>query len=421
MQTDMFDVAVIGGGPAGMMAAGRAAELGARVVLLEKNPILGKKLLITGGGRCNILHAEFDTHRLVEKYGKKGKALYSTFARFDALATREFFESRGVPIKIEAEQRAFPVSDKAEDVQRTMIRYMEEGGVEVRTGTTVRSLEASGDMMTKVVLARGAVVAERYVLATGGKSHPETGSTGDGFVWMRQLGHTVIQPDPALVPVQLRDPWVSELAGISLQGVRLTAVQHGEKKLTKTGKMLFTHIGLSGPLVLNMSKAIGELLHEAGVTLLLDLFPTKDLGTLSQELLATFEASKNRQIHNVIGSIVPAKLGHTVLRFAGIPEHTPLHQLTREQRLALASLLKAIPMTVQGLLGPDKAIVTGGGVDLREVDFASMGSKRFANLYLAGDILDFDRPSGGFSLQICWSTGYVAGSSAVGDGRPELR
>ncbi len=414
MQNASFDVAVIGGGPAGMMAAGRAAELGATVVLLEKNPSLGKKLLITGGGRCNILHAEFDTHRLVEKYGKKGKALYSTFARFDALATREFFESRGLPIKIEAEQRAFPVSDKAEDVLKTMAQYMALHGVRVITNATVKQLAMADGTIDAAVLASGEHIhAKRFVLATGGKSRPETGSTGDGFGWMRALGHTIIEPDPALVPVTLRDPWAAALAGISLTNVRLTVLQNGEKHATRTGKMLFTHVGISGPLVLNMSKGIGELLKHDDVTLALDLFPAMDGGAVDALLLATVEQGKKRLIKNAIGGVVPPRLGLVLLDLAGIPGDTPLAHLTREQRARFAQLLKALPLHVRGLLGADKAIVTGGGVELRDVAFNTMQSKHVPNLYLAGDILDFDRPSGGFSLQICWTTGFVAGTSAA--------
>ncbi len=414
MKNGQYDVAVIGGGPAGMMAAGRAAELGASVVLLEKNPGLGAKLLITGGGRCNILNAEFDTHRLVEKYGKKGKALFSVFSQFDAQATRDFFESRGLPIKVEAEQRAFPVSEKASDVHKTMVQYMAQHGVDVRTNAIVKHLKAKDGRISKIMLFGGQeITAGRYILATGGKSHPETGSTGDGFTWLAGLGHTIIQPDPALVPVALKDTWTRKLSGISLKDVKLTVTQGGKKQAVKTGKMLFTHVGVSGPLVLNMSKGIGELLKKGEVTLLLDLFPAQDLGALDDRLLAIFESGKNKLIKNIIGSVVPPKLGHAVLTLANIPDDTPLYRLTRQQRLSLARTLKALPLTVAGLLGTDKAIVTGGGVDLREVVFKTMQSKLCSNLFLAGDILDFDRPSGGFSLQICWTTGFVAGSSAA--------
>lgn len=408
--SDIFDVCVIGGGPAGMMAAGRAAELGATVVLLEKNEILGKKLLISGGGRCNILQAEFDTHRLTERFGKKGKSLFSAFSQFDVQTTIDFFESRGLPIKIEDEKRAFPVSDSAADVQRLMIRSMAKGGVTVRTGVTVKKLETSGDLITKVIHDTGFTEAKNFILATGGKSRPETGSTGDGFVWMESLGLTVTQPDPALVPVTIRSRWIKDVAGISLKGVRLIVMQNGTKHASVVGKMLFTHTGISGPLVLNMSKDIGALLKSGPVTISLDLFPSLDLGALDRKLLDVFESAKNKMIKNNIGGLVQPRLGHALLALAEIDPTTPLHQLTRDGRIAFARLLKDIPLPVSGLLGADKAVVTGGGVALREIDFKTMRSKKWKNLSLVGDMLDFDRPSGGFSLQICWTTGYIAGS-----------
>ena len=407
-----FDVAVIGGGPAGMMSAIRAAEIGARVVLLEKNPILGKKLLITGGGRCNILHALFDMRLLTEKYGKKGKSLFSAFSRFGVQETWDFFESRGLKLKIEEENRAFPTSNSAEDVQKTLIAEMKKYGVTILLNAPVVSIEESHGLIKKVVLKNAQIEAKNYILATGGKSRPETGSTGDGFVWAKKLGHTVVTPDPALVPVTIRNPWIKKVEGISLKGVRLSIFQDGKKYDSKVGKMLFTGVGLSGPLVLNMSKSVGEFLKHGQVLLSLDLFPTLDLGAVDRKLLNLFDTGKNRMIKNVIGAIVEIRLGHELLALAGIPDRTELHQVTREQRMTLAKLLKDIPMTVSGLLGADKAIVTGGGIDLKEVDFATMRSKRIKNLFLAGDILDFDRPSGGFSLQICWTTGYLSGDNA---------
>lgn len=408
-----YDVAVIGGGPAGMIAAGRAAELGAKVILLEKNPGTGKKLLITGGGRCNILNAEFDTHRLVDKYGKKGKNLFSVFSQFDAQATRDFFEERGLKIKVEAEQRAFPVSEKASDVRLVLLKYMQEGNVEIRTDAEVKKLEGAKGSITRIVLGDGDIRAKQYILATGGTSHPETGSTGDGFTWLSGLGHTVITPDPALVPVTLKDTWVKKAAGISLKNVKLSIIHKEKIVASAKGKMLFTHTGLSGPLVLNMSKQIGALLKEGDVMLSLDLFPSMDAGALDRKVLEVFEQGKNKLIRNNIGDIVQPRLGEILLKLAHINTDTPLYQLIKEDRTSFVSILKAIPLHVSGLLGADKAVVTGGGVLLKEVEFKTMRSKLYDNLLLAGDILDFDRPSGGFSLQICWTTGYVAGSHAA--------
>ena len=413
---DVFDVAVIGGGPAGMMAAGRAAELDARVILLEKNPEPGKKLMMTGGGRCNILNAEFDMHKLTAKYGKKGKSLYSVFSQFGPEATWIFFESLGLKLKVEPENRAFPVSDSTEDVRRVLTEFMSKGKVTLVTGNRVRGLKHADGMITKIVQDAGSIQAKNIILATGGKSRPETGSTGDGFKWMREIGIEVGEPEAALVPVSIRNTWVKDVSGISLKYVKLTAWQGKIKHESQSGKMLFTHYGLSGPLVLNMSRNIGSLLKTGDVTLSLDLFPKLDRGALDKKIVEVFERGKNKMIKNSVGELVQPRLGLVILQLAGIVPETPLHQLTRENRLAFGSFLKDLPMKVSGLLGADQAIVTGGGVDLKEVDFKTMRSKKFQNLFLAGDILDFDRPSGGFSLQICWSTGYVAGSGAAGPG-----
>ncbi len=407
------DVLVIGGGPAGMIAAGRAAELGAKVLLLEKNPGTGKKLLTTGGGRCNILNAEFDTHRLVDKYGQKGKSLFSVFSQFDAQATKDFFEERGLKLKVEAEQRAFPVSEKAADVRMTLLKYMQEGNVEVQTGAEVTAMKSTKGSITGIVVDGKVITAKNYILATGGLSHPETGSTGDGFRWLSELGHTVITPDPALVPITLKDTWIKKAAGISLRNVKLSIVQKEKVMASAKGKMLFTHTGLSGPLVLNMSKQIGALLKEGDVTVQLDLFPTLDAGALDAKILAMFEAGKNKLLRNNIGDLVQPRLGQIIIDLAKIDGDTPLYRLTKDDRQKFGTLLKALPMQVSGLLGADKAIVTGGGVLLKEVEFKTMKSKLIDNLFLVGDVLDFDRPSGGFSLQICWTTGYVAGSSAA--------
>ncbi len=396
-----------------MMAAGRAAELGAKVALVEKNQSLGKKLIITGGGRCNILHAEFDAHLLVEKYGKKGKSLFSAFSQFDARATWDFFESRGLKLKVEAEHRAFPQSENAEDVRKTLIEYMLEHGVEILNNTQVQTIETDGRVITKIIHDSGLIIGKNYVMATGGKSHPETGSTGDGFLWMRKLGHTVIEPDPALVPIAIKNRWVERASGISLKNVRLTMMQGGVRHESAIGKMLFTHVGISGPLVLNMSKRVGEYLKDGEMTLSIDLFPKTDHAALDAMLLQQFEKGKNKLLKNNIGDVVQPRLARELLIQATIDPATPLYRLTRDDRKAFVQILKNVPLAVKGLLGTDKAIVTGGGVTLKEIEFKTMRSKLYENLYLAGDLLDFDRPSGGFSLQICWTTGYIAGTNAA--------
>ncbi len=424
-----FDVIVVGGGPAGMMAAGRAAELGAKVALIEKNDKLGKKLLITGGGRCNITNAEFDVKKLVAKYGLKGKALYGAFARFGVEDTLSFFYNKNLPTKVEAENRAFPESNKAADVWKVMVQYLKDAGVTVISNSTVKKVlfergDQSGDDAELANAAPGTVTgiktkkqvytAKTYVIATGGKSRPETGSTGEGITWMAELGHSVEESDPALVPVTLNDAWVKKLSGVSFKNAKLTVFQDDKKQEARTGKILLTHFGISGPLVLNMSKVIAELYKYAPVNLELDLYPEMDLGTLDQHFLALLSKSLNKQIKNNLGGIVPPKMIPTILELTKIDPETAGNSLTKTDRMKIVKLIKAMPMSVSGFLGVEKAVVTSGGVSLKEIDFKTMQSKLYSNLYLAGDILNFDRPSGGYSLQICWTTGFLAGENASG-------
>ncbi len=408
-----YDVVVVGGGPAGMMAAGRAAAIGARVALLEKNEKLGKKLLITGGGRCNITNAEFDVRKLVAKYGLKGKALFGSFARFGVEDTLEFFHTRSLPTKVEAENRAFPVSNKAHDVWKVMTQYLKSGKVEIILNTPVTEILTDKNTITGIQTKTGLYVAKNYIMATGGKSRPETGSTGEGFDWMRALGHSVEESDPALVPVKITDEWVKKLPGVSFTNAKLTVFQDGKKQESRTGKMLFTHFGISGPLVLNMSKGINELFKYAPVQLELDLYPDLDVAALDKKLLDALGEALNKQIKNNLGGIVPPKMIPTILEMARISADTEGNALIKEQRRSIVTLIKALPMEVAGFLGVEKAVVTSGGVSLKEIDFKTMRSKLFSNLYLAGDILNFDRPSGGYSLQICWTTGYLAGENSA--------
>ncbi len=412
MQSTLYDLAVIGGGPAGMMAAGRAAELGASVVLVEKNPSLGKKLLITGGGRCNICNAEFDQHKLVEKYGKSGKALFSAFSQFNATNTFEFFESRGLKLKIEAEKRAFPASDRAEDVWKTMLEYLRQGNVTVLCGSGVRALKTSKGMIDAAVTRKGDVHARTFIVATGGMSHPETGSTGEGFGWLKDLGHTVTEASTALVPVAVKEPWVKDLSGLSFKNAKVTVVQSGNQQSSRVGKMLFTHFGVSGPLILNMSRGIGDLLEAGEVTLSVDFFPSLDAGAVDRLLLDIIERNKNKLLKNGLIGFLPPRLTAAIITLAKLDGEQHLYRLSKEARGKIVALAKAFHLTASHLLGEDDAVVTSGGGALNEVDFKTMRSKKMKNLLLAGDGLDFDRPSGGFSLQICWTTGWVAGGAA---------
>ncbi len=413
MTTLTYDIAVIGGGPAGMMAAGRAAEKGARVLLIEKNKELGKKLLITGGGRCNITNAEFTTRALAARYGDKGKFLLSPFSQFNSQNTFTFFESRGLTLKIEAEKRAFPITNKAQSVFDVLTKYLTQGNVTLLTDSAVLSFITESGKIVAAITKKHTIVAKKFIIATGGKSRPETGSTGDGFSWLTSLGHTVTEPEAALVPIKIKDQWVKDLQGLSLTDIRLSSYDNGTRQDSRIGKILFTHFGISGPLVLNMSKDIRELREYGDVTLSLDLFPTLNHQELDKKLQELWKIDQNKFFKNSLASFVPPKIAPILVSLSGINQDKFVNKVSREERLSIIKLVKDMKMSVEGFLGVEKAIVTSGGVSLEEVDFKTMQSKKIDNLYLVGDILDFDRPSGGFSLQICWTTGYIAGESAA--------
>lgn len=435
-----------------MMAAGRATELGARVILIEKNESLGKKLLITGGGRCNLTNAEFDRRKFLEKFKDSGKFLFSAFSQFGVKETLEFFHKLGVETKVENEQRVFPASDSAQTVFDALNKYLKKHKVEIilnspvidvlvqdpksqnypnchsRVGGNPDSINAGLDSLPRsqsrtsfqgndrvcgVKLKNGKeILARKIIIATGGTSRPETGSTGDGYEWLRKIGHTVIEPTPSLVPITVKDEWVKKLAGLSISDVKITTFQNGVKQNTNRGKILFTHFGLSGPAILNMSKDIGELLNYGEVAISLDIFPSEDHGMLNAKLQELFKKWHNKKFKNSLNAIMPSTLASAIVELSKINPEKQCNSITREERLSLLNLLKNIPIRADKLLGADKAIVSSGGVSLDEIDFKTMSSRLFPNLYLIGDILNIDRPSGGYSLQLCWTTGFVAGNSA---------
>jgi hypothetical protein len=412
LEETIWDVAVIGGGPAGMMTAGRAAERGLKVVLIEKNDTLGKKLLITGGGRCNVTNAEFDDRALLQKFKDDGKYLFSTFSKWSVKETLDFFYSYNMETKVENEKRVFPVSNKAQSVWNVLVEYMKKGGVTILSNSPVVEVLYKDRHCTGVKIKGGKLIkAKNFVLATGGKSRPETGSTGEGFDWLKKLGHTIIEPSASLVPVSLNDEWTKKLSGLALQNIKLTLFQNGEKQDSKLGKILFTHVGISGPTVLNMSKDIGELLKYGEVVISLDLIPSRDYGELNTALQELFKTENLKKLKNTLGLMIPPAIVPIVITMSDIDPDRFNHSVTREERVKLVKIMKNIPMNVKGLLGVEKAIVTSGGVKLDEIDFKTMQSRLFPNLYLVGDVLNIDRPSGGYSLQLCWTTGFVAGDS----------
>lgn len=418
----LWDVVVIGGGPAGMMAAGRAAERGRSVLLLEKNPALGKKLLLTGGGRCNLTNNISDIRLLAAKYKKSGKFLLSAFSQFGAGETIEFFNSRGMATKIEEGGKVFPVSNQAQSVLNVLIRYMEKGGVAVQTNATVSELTVGlKNKHFNIRIKDGKEIkAKSCVIATGGVALPATGSTGDGFEWLKKLGHTIIEPDLALVPVALKDAWAKKLSGIILEDARLAIWQNGRKGTEGRGKMLFAHFGITGPLVLDMSGEIGRLLKQAEspeysrgseVAVSLDLFPDIDQSSINKKFLELFTKESNKKLKNTLSLLIPAALATEILEMAKIDSEIFNHSVKKEDRIKLAALVKNIPLNVQGLLDADKAMASAGGIELKEVDFKTLESRLVPRLYIIGDALNIDRPSGGYSLQICWTTGFIAGNN----------
>ncbi|MDZ4838598.1 MAG: aminoacetone oxidase family FAD-binding enzyme [Bacteroidota bacterium] len=405
------DVIIIGGGPAGMMAAGRAVERGKSVLLLEKNPYVGKKLLITGGGRCNVTNNKPELASLVSSYKNTPKALYSVFSQFGVEDTLEFFHSKGMATKLEAEGRIFPESNKAQSVWNVLNEYINNEHITLQTNAQVTGISQDENKNFVVKLKNDSVIGTAVVVATGGTSHPETGSTGDGFKWLKSLGHTIVESSFALVPVALKDAWVKNIAGVALSDVSIRVYQDGKKQASKEGKLLFTHFGISGPAVLNLSSQIGELLQYGEVNLELDLLPQFDGGMLKTELHTVLTTDINKKIKNTLNNLIPSGLVLTILQLANVDPEKANNSITKEERLRLVKILKAVPLNVKHLLGSDKAIVSSGGININEIDFKTMQSRLVPNLFIIGDVIDIDRPSGGYSLQLCWSQGFVAGSN----------
>lgn len=412
------DVVVVGGGPAGMIAAIKASEAGATVILVEKNKKLGEKLLITGGGRCNVTNGTFDNRALAEKYGKKGKFLLSPLSKWSAQDTIDFFESRDMPTKTEAEDRVFPKSNSAQSVWDVLTEELETAGVNIVKGFPVIKIKSAKNKIINVETEEAIITAKSFIVTTGGTARPETGSSGDGFKWLAKLGHKIVPPNAALVPVKTAEVWSHKLQGLSLPAVRVTLWANGLRVDSRIGKILFTHFGLSGPLILNMSRTIGETMRDlpkesgGNVYLELDLYPTLDHRALDEKLLKHLASAQNKIWANALAGFVSPLLVPLFVELSGINPQIQVNKISRTARTEFIKKIKALKITPTGLLGAQKAITSSGGVALEEVNFKTMCSEKISNLYLAGDILDFERPSGGFSLQICWTTGSIAGENA---------
>lgn len=397
-----------------MMAAGRAAELGASVVLLEKNSDLGKKLLITGKGRCNLAHDEEDPLKLSEAFGRNGRFLLSSLNRFGLHDILEFFRARGVDPVTERGKRIFPApGQNAYSVRAALVAYLAENNVTVLTEKPVRSLEIHGSHIAKAVTGHSEGIRGRqFIVTTGGLSYPTTGSTGDGMEWARKSGHTITPTEPSICPVETREAFCKELQGLSLRNISLSVWHKGKKVDERFGEMLFTHFGISGPIVMDLSRTIANLLKKGHVTLFLDMKPALDAAKLDARLLRDFKEFHGKEIRSCVRELVPRAMIPVILKLAGIPEEKRIDDITREERQSLIESLKSISITPVSLLGYRWAVVTVGGVSLKDVDPKTMASKKVDNLFFAGEVLDLDAPTGGFNLQACWTTGYVAGEEA---------
>lgn len=408
----MRKIIVVGGGAAGMMAAVTAARKGKNVLLLEKNEKLGKKLFITGKGRCNITNsAEID--ELFSAVVSNPKFLYSSFYSLTNDQVIEFFEELGVKTKVERGGRVFPESDHSSDVIRALEQELKRLGAEIRLRTEVKEILAEGGRAKGVRLSsREKLNADAVIIATGGISYPSTGSTGDGYRFARECGHKVTELSPALVPMEVEEWYAKELMGLSLRNIEIK-ITDGKKKLYEEfGEMLFTHYGVTGPVILSASSIVGKKLKEHPLTLHIDLKPALTEEQLDKRVLREFEANHNRQFKNAVDSLFPAKLKPVIVELSGIPEEKKVNEVTKEERLRFVRMIKDFSMTLTAMRGYNEAIITKGGVSVKEIDPGTMESRLVNRLYFAGEVLDLDAVTGGYNLQIAWSTGYLAGMNA---------
>ena len=448
---EQFDVVVIGAGPAGMMAAIRAAQKGARVALVDKKEEPGKKLLMTGNGRCNLTQDEDNIVELANLY-KNGRFLLSAFGAFRPGSVREFFAGLGTPTKVEKNGRVFPVSDKGADVLAALVRAAKENGITFLYKAHVVDFSVADGKITKIKLKKRELFPKNVVIATGGKSYPATGSMGDGYEWAKKMGHRIIEPLPVLVPIKIKEDWAGELQGVSVGSVSMAVYQNNKKKFSDNGDLMFAHFGLSGPLALNMSRGIGKLVAQnnarvipdlirnpdpgatldslptgqAGrfhgndnavvqddIKLVLDLKPYLSVEQLDEIVRIDFERNPEKKLANCLADVFSPKLLDFLLRYSGLDLEKHAAKISKKERQVLVNLFKHLEMNFESLFGFEKAMVTSGGVATKEIDSRTMQSKIVNNLYFAGEIIDVDGPTGGYNLQMCWSTGFLAGESSA--------
>lgn len=409
-------VLVVGGGASGMMAAARAAEHGARVSLLEKMPRLGSKILLAGKGRCNFSNTA-DLREFIAAFGPEGKFLYGAFSQFFRPDLLDLFERLGLKAEVERGGRIFPASNRALDVLRALKRYLQQGKVKVELRSPVDQVEVEKGRVTGVRLrGGGAIEGQACILATGGLSYPETGSSGDGYEIARRLGHTIVPLRPALVPLEVEEAWVKELQGLTLRNVKacLFSGQKEKRKLGEEfGELLFTHFGVSGPIVLRLSRLISRSQPRGRLTLSLNCKPALGPEQLDRRLIRDLAKYHRRQFKHCLVDLLPQKLVSVLVKLSGIPPERPGHSITMQERARLGNLLSALPITILRTRPIEEAVVTSGGVELAEVNPKTLESRIISGLYFCGEILNLDGPTGGYNLQAAFSTGYLAGQMAA--------
>ena len=408
-------VVIVGGGAAGLMAAISAAENGADVLVLEKMPAPGRKILITGKGRCNFTN-RCEITDFPKFFPNNGAFLYSALRAFDNQDLIDFLAAHGVPSKVERGGRLFPVSDKAVDVVDALVKTARQAGVRIQTSRPVQSIRVADGRVSGVVAGLETVPADAVILATGGLSYPGTGSTGDGYRLAKELGHSVTPLAPALVPLEVAESWIGELQGLSLKNVSALVRINGRKVDSDFGELMFTHFGLSGPIILSLSQAASRALKQTPrpeIVVSVNLKPALTPETLDKRLQRDFTAFARKQFKNSLGELLPAKLIPVMIRLSGIAPEKPVHQISRDERRQLVELLQNLCFTIRGTRPVAEAVVTAGGVAVKEIQPKTMESRLVGGLYFAGEILDVDGYTGGFNLQAAFSTGYVAGRAAA--------
>lgn len=412
----MKKIIIIGGGAAGMMAAIAAAQNGCHVDLFEKNEKLGKKIYITGKGRCNVTNAS-DMETMLNQVVTNRKFLYSAFYRFTNEDMMKLLEQCGCPLKVERGNRVFPVSDKSSDVISALQEELKRLHVSIHLRKEVQQLltssgSESGNVCSGIQLADGKkYYADAVIVATGGISYPSTGSTGDGYRFAKAVGHRITERRPALVPLTVQEAWVKELQGLSLRNVEVTIFSGKKKLYQEFGEMLFTHFGVSGPAVLSASSIVGKKLEKQPLTMQIDLKPALSEEQLDARILRDFNAAKNKQFKNALGGLYPAKLIPVIIRLTEISPDKPVNGILRPERQKIISITKKLSLTLTGVRDYNEAIITQGGINIKEINPTTMESKLVSGLYFVGEVLDLDALTGGYNLQIAWSTGYAAGNS----------